>query len=49
MLLRNENRFLLQLAKATVRDKTITASPIRTVEKAGELLYSVNGYAHEVG
>jgi hypothetical protein len=49
MLLRNENKLLLQLVKATVRDKTITANPIRTVYKAGEMLYSVNGYAHEVG
>jgi hypothetical protein len=49
MLLRNENRRLLQLVKATVRDRTITASPIRTVYKAGELVYSVNVYTQEVG
>jgi hypothetical protein len=49
MLLRNENRLLLQLVKASVRDKTITAKPIRTVYKADESLYFVNGYAHKVG
>jgi len=49
MLLINEKRLLLQLVKASVRDKTITANPIRTVYKTDKLLYFVNGYTHKVG
>lgn len=46
---RNENRLLLQLVKASMRDKAVTANPMRTVYKTDELLYFVNGCAHKVG